>query len=406
MTDPDRITDDEFLDQFRERLKSSGHTFVFVDRGLILFSKVAAVIFGLFLVVSVTFFGQDLKQAHDEVAKARSDIADTRRELAEDRRRFNKYAADLDAMSVELERKAKELDDQLADAGRGLTTVQNTFGQSMSFWSDFVAKTATALKEEDREEELNDLRDFYREVIDLADRNELDVLRVGLLQELAELEWFEGKHRLSRSLFDEAVQVALDQGQQRIAAEMLMTQARFERSIFHKDRQLAVAKATRLFKRALRLFKANDEIAGQADALRSIAEAHRLEGDNSEALEYFGKARQLYLTLNTSQPNELLALSSIAEIHRDLGNTGEAIDYYSESVSIAEALQDYHLAFEFALELARLQEKHQARLGYLCTASQYIDQARPPMNNKIVQRKLERIDSTFDAGSACGERQG
>lgn len=395
MSEPDRISDQEFLDQLVERLKSSGHRLVFVDRGLIQFSKVASAFLGLFLLIGITFFGLDFKEAADELAKTRSEIQDGRTQLKDSLAEAKDMSKEISRKSVEIEEKLTAVEYKLVKAEN---LVRDSFNRSLISLTSVVAETVPY-------KDIGILRDFYRTNLTFAKEKELNYLRIEYLRRLAVLEWFDSNRNLSRSLFHEAIEVALEHQEELIAAEILTREGQFELSIFHEEGQVAVAKAKRLFHRALMLFQTTGDITGQGEAFRSIGEAHRLEGNVQQALEFFGRARQTYLSGNRSERDELLALSLIADTHRELGHTADAAEYYSESVSIAEALHEYHFASEFALELAKLQEKGASQLTYLCTASQYFELAPQPKSSKKFERKVMRIDPSFDRTTACARRE-
>jgi len=405
MIDADKITDEEFLEELAARLKSSGHGLIFVDRGLIRFSKFAATFLGMFLLIGIVFFGIDLEQAVDELQSVSKEMEAARQELGE-----IQSSARFESKNI-----IKEINDILSDVERIKNDIEKEVNLANNLTKDSIRSTLSSMTElvsqNVPKHEFKKLREFYTANLDFAKREELPLVRIELLSKLAYFEWWAGDRPKSRDYYDQAVKMALEHGEQGIAGVVLVQAAELENTRSEEDGQVAFARANRLSSRALRIFEASDDAAGKAAALRLLAITYVLAGNDVQALDYLQKARRQYRDLDTKGGGELDVVSTLAEFHQQRDNPADAIIYYSESVSIAEKLQKYLFASDYALKLAALHEEGHLRLTYLCAAWKYFDQAylnRPKILARAMKRfqpKIELIDRSFEYEANCGGSQ-
>lgn len=90
------------------------------------------------------------------------------------------------------------------------------------------------------------------------------------------------------------------------------------------------------YERALRLFRATEDLSREAVVLNNIGMVYDALGNESQALNYFNQALPIRQTLD-DQFGEAATLNNIGSIYNELGEREDALDYYSRSLRLIQA---------------------------------------------------------------------
>ncbi len=404
MTDTKTQLDSDALQDLRTQLSDGGHAIIIVDAGLMKFAKFAACLLGLFALIGVIFFGFDVKKAAGEVATANKQISEAQRKLDQTRDVVSREKDALDGLMTEAGEMLRRLEQQEA---RATQIADQSLEQTMSTFADYVRSTAPsvgdAVSEEDTASKVEAeklktaLGNFYNSNIEFAKAVNLPAVEVGMLGRHALLEWEIGNVSTAEDKFEAAIRLALAHQRYDLAAEIQMRYADLIKKSFFTDRSPATVKARRRYEDAIDSFKETGNLKGTALALDSVAQTYQLDLDFDRALKTLAEARAIHRQLKEVSYDELTVINRMADIEEEVGRISTAKRLITESISIAEDLDDFDFAANGYLRLARLTNQPSNRTTMLCLAWESLQQQdnRSARQVERFRKKAQRMQEDF-----------
>lgn len=151
----------------------------------------------------------------------------------------------------------------------------------------------------------------------------------------------------------EDVRAPVPADEDRCAAQEALVMAQHQ-----KSKELAVEK----YEEAIRLWRKADDVSGEADALRGLANLYKAGGEPQKAVDNYNQALALWRRNNNPQ-DEAYLLIDIGAVYQRLASPEKALDFYKQALPIfqklddhaGEALADYSIGLAYAM-LAKTQD--------------------------------------------------
>jgi CHAT domain-containing protein/Tfp pilus assembly protein PilF len=145
--------------------------------------------------------------------------------------------------------------------------------------------------------------------------------------------WRNGQLQEALATFDEALQIAQEQGEISTAGTILgnmgvinYNQGQYEQALENFGRSLAIKTEV-------------GDLYGEGTTLGNIAVVYSELGKSSEALDFFDQSLAISREIN-DQPGEFTALGNIGSIYFGQGRYSEALDFLNQALDIVYGLED------------------------------------------------------------------
>lgn len=169
--------------------------------------------------------------------------------------------------------------------------------------------------------------DLCSAALNAAADSDNSAVTAQLLVEIASLLWNQGAHDEAAARAEEALAIGREQNLYEIQAQALVVLSRAHLIATRR------AESMECLDRALGMFRAAGNAAGEAATLNMRGIAHSHAGSFQEAAETFRKVLDISARIGDGL-GQVKALNNLGEIRHILGRPAEALDYYERSLRL------------------------------------------------------------------------
>jgi CHAT domain-containing protein/Tfp pilus assembly protein PilF len=134
----------------------------------------------------------------------------------------------------------------------------------------------------------------------------------------------------------------------------------------------SLRKAIEKYRQALPLWRAVEDLGGEANSLNHLASAYSNLGDTQKALQYYNEALPLFRAARDLR-SEAITLNNIGIVYSSMGESEKALDYYGKALILKQSIGDRKSEANTVYSIASAY----MQLGELQKALEYYDRALP-----------------------------